>query len=90
VQTAVNRWAKTEPWIVLCYDFFCELVHPNLGSTFLVIGAGDGGLQVGGNTAKSVGQSLCVEGIKLLAPVLRQAAFELARLIALAGTVKKD
>jgi hypothetical protein len=30
--TALDSWAKEEPAIILGYEFFCELVHPNLGS----------------------------------------------------------
>jgi hypothetical protein len=88
VLTAIDSWAKAESWIMLSYDFFCELVHPNLGSALLMMGAEGGALHVGGGTAKSVGQSLCVEGIKLLAPVLRQAAAEMAKLIYFAGSAE--
>lgn len=72
--TAVQKWAEIEPAIMLCYSFFCELVHPNLGSNFLVMGSKDGKIQVGGGVTKSVGNGLCLEGVKMIGGVLKEAS----------------
>ncbi len=81
VMTALDRWATDEPGIALAYEFFCELVHPNLGSNFLVMGAKDGHLRVGSTTPRSVGRSLCAEGIPFLAAAGRETAGQLALLL---------
>lgn len=32
VETTIDTWVSGEPAIELIYDYFCELVHPNIGS----------------------------------------------------------
>ena len=81
VLTALDSWMADEPGVVLIYDFFCELVHPNLGSNFLAMGAQNGALNVGGSTKKSVGRSLVIEGIQFLAPVIKEASLNMATLL---------
>src|SRR5207253_8744668 len=81
VITALNQWAADKPGIILAYEFFCELVHPNLGSNLLVMGAKDGHLRVGGTTPRSVGRSLCIEGIQFLAGAGRETVGQLALLL---------
>jgi hypothetical protein len=87
--TAIDNWLVEEPAIVLVYEFFCELVHPNLGSNFLVMGANDSSLHVAGGTIKSVGHSLTMEGIKFLVPVIKEAAKNMATLLCWAATTKR-
>jgi hypothetical protein len=87
-QTAIDTWMSEEPGIVLVYDFFCELVHPNLGSNFLVMGARDGSLHVAGPTVKSLGRSLAIEGIKFLGPIIKEASSNMATLLYWAETTK--
>ncbi|HXX76680.1 MAG TPA: hypothetical protein VEI50_16230 [Nitrospiraceae bacterium] len=77
-----------KPGIALIYDFFCELVHPNLGSNFLMMGARDGSLHVAGSTDKSVGGSLTIEGIKFLGPIIKEASLNMAKLLGWAATTK--
>jgi hypothetical protein len=36
VLTCVEKWAKETPAVLIAYNLFCELVHPNIGSSFLV------------------------------------------------------
>ena len=36
VLTCLQKWMKEEPAIANLYELFCDLVHPNLGSTLLV------------------------------------------------------
>lgn len=89
IQTAIDAWAADQPEIILFYDFFCELVHPNLGSNFMIMGSKDGYLQLCGNTVKGVGRSLAVEGIKFLAPTVHEAALCMVNLISWAATTKR-
>ncbi|MEI7516199.1 MAG: hypothetical protein WCK81_12500 [Betaproteobacteria bacterium] len=81
VQTAINKWGEDSHGVQLAYAFFCELVHPNLGSNFLVMGVGNGNLHVGGDTKKVVARSIAAEGIRFLGPVLKQALNDLAVLL---------
>lgn len=67
VQTAIDQWSKESLGIALAYDYFCELVHPNLGSNFLVMGVANGHLTIGGASNKEIADGLCDEGILLLA-----------------------
>ena len=32
VLTCVKRWAQQEPGVLIVYNLFCDLVHPNIGS----------------------------------------------------------
>lgn len=88
IQTAIDHWIKDEPGIALFYDFYCELVHPNLGSNFLVMGASDGQLSVGGTVNKSVARSIVREGITFLGPVLKRASGCMASLVAWAALTR--
>jgi len=88
VNDAIRSWMAEKPGIALIYDFFCELVHPNLGSNFLMMGARDGSLHVAGSTDKSVGGSLTIEGIKFLGPIIKEASLNMAKLLGWAATTK--
>jgi hypothetical protein len=87
-QTAIENWAKEQPEIVLFYDFFCETVHPNLGSNFMVMGFKDANLQLCGKTVKGIGRSISIEGIQFLTPVVKEAAQNMANLLAWAAMTK--
>jgi len=81
VQTAINSWGKESNGVLLAYAFFCELVHPNLGSNFLVMGAGNGKLYVCGDTKKVLARSIATEGLRFLGPILKQALADLSILL---------
>ncbi len=34
--TCIEKWAIETPEALVAYNLFCDLVHPNIGSTFLV------------------------------------------------------
>lgn len=55
ISRLLDSWAKDEPYLHLSYNFFSELVHPNLGSNFLLMGVDNGRVLIGGRTKKSVG-----------------------------------
>lgn len=81
VQTAINSWGKESNSVLLAYAFFCELVHPNLGSNFLVMGAGNGKLYVCGDTKKVLARSIATEGLRFLGPIIKQALADLSILL---------
>lgn len=90
VQTALDAWSKEQPEIMLFYDFFCELVHPNLGSNFMIMGAKAESLQLCGKTVKGVGRSLAIEGIQFLTPVVRESSMLMANLLGWAAINKPE
>ena len=48
VQTCLQKWYRDSPKLESLYDLMCDLVHPNIGSAFLVVRAQDGKLVAGG------------------------------------------
>lgn len=85
VQTAIDQWSKEHAGIALAYDYLCELVHPNLGSNFLVMGATGNNLTIGGASNKEIAGGLCDEAVCLLASTaIRDGAMHLAVLSLLA------
>jgi hypothetical protein len=48
VQTCLQKWYRDSPQLESLYDLMCDLVHPNIGSAFLVVRAQDGKLVAGG------------------------------------------
>jgi hypothetical protein len=36
VLTCIEKWAADAPVVLIAYNLFCDLVHPNIGSNFLV------------------------------------------------------
>jgi hypothetical protein len=49
VQTCLKQWYADNPKVEPLYDLMCDLVHPNLGSTFLVLRSDDGKVVAGGH-----------------------------------------
>ena len=58
VLTCIQKWSKEEPRIEQLYAMFCDLVHPNLGSSLLVIGITPAELSFGDSCENSLGESI--------------------------------
>ena len=87
VLTAIEKWAKDDPGVLLAYEFFCELVHPNLGSNFMVMGSKGGRLVVGKSSPKDVAKNLCDEGLTMIASTaIREGAFYMGVFVLLKET----
>jgi hypothetical protein len=80
IKTFVDKWAESEPGVDLIYGYYCELVHPNLGSTFLVMGNGGSPIAVGGKNTKTLGRKVAIDGLSLLSPIIKEAGKNLAAL----------
>jgi hypothetical protein len=79
VSKFLDSWFDDEPELVaMTYNFFSELVHPNLGSNLLLIGISDGEIQVGSESNRAVGKIICREAVTFIAPILKEAAKQLA------------
>jgi hypothetical protein len=84
VLTAVDSWAKENAAAQLSYDFFCELVHPNLGSNFLVMGSRRDELVIGKSSSKNIARGLYLEGLSMIAATaIREATFQMGALLVL-------
>lgn len=88
-KTMIAAWVSDEPTIALIYGFFCEVVHPNLGSNFLVMGADSGSLYVDASRERTIGRSLALEGIELVTPVVREANRCMAQLLLWSAMTEK-
>ena len=62
VGKCITQWAKETPQVQILYDLFCDLVHPNIGSTLLVMKKWPEGVGFGGSNGdgQSVGRDVFV------------------------------
>lgn len=76
----MDSWFDDEPELVaLSYNFFSELVHPNLGSNLLLTGVSEGKVQVGRNSNRAAGKAICREAVLFIAPCLKESARQLGQ-----------
>lgn len=54
IKTCLTHWQKDSPNLESLYDLLCDLVHPNLGSNFLVLKSLKGELVAGGRDGENV------------------------------------
>lgn len=55
VKTCIDKWVREEPSIGPLYGLFCDLVHPNLGSTLLITRLSGDQLGIGGSAGEPLG-----------------------------------
>ena len=72
--TMVDAWSKDEPGVALIYHYFCDLVHPNMGSNLLMMGEDKRGLIVAADVTKTVGTVLVIEGIEYVSGLFESLA----------------
>lgn len=58
VLTCIQKWNKEEPRVEQLYAMFCDLVHPNLGSSLLVIGMTPAEISFGASCENSLGEAI--------------------------------
>jgi len=66
VGECIKSWAAVSPGIGVVYDLFCDMVHPNIGSTFLVASVGAGGLYFAKHRGESVGKRIFERSFPML------------------------
>jgi hypothetical protein len=69
VLTCLERWAREAPIVMILYELLCEMVHPNLGSTFLVASKKDGRLSFGRLAGTPAGHNIFETSIGWLLPI---------------------
>ena len=83
VLTCIEKWAKETPSVMVTYSLFCDLVHPNIGSSFLVASSDDSGLYFCPSKGQSVGESIFAQSLPfLVACTLKPFGDHLAMLMA--------
>lgn len=66
VLTCIEKWADETPEVLVAYNLFCDLVHPNMGSTFLVASTTHGELHFSMNKGQNVGAGIYEQSFPLL------------------------
>jgi hypothetical protein len=66
VQTCIDKWGKESPEFMVIYNLFCDLVHPNLGSTFLVASMNKDGLHFTLSKGSSMGAKIFEQSLPML------------------------
>ncbi len=84
----IQKWARETPAVQIAYDLFCDLVHPNLGSTFLVASTAQNDLYFSRFRGDPVGASILEHSLPLLLSVTHKQFGTL--LGVLMGTIWQD
>jgi hypothetical protein len=88
VTTCVEKWAQVTPEVLIAYNLFCDLVHPNIGSSFLVASISDQGLYFTPSKGKSVGADIFEQSFPILVSVTHKPFGQ--HLAMLMGTIWQD
>lgn len=83
VYTCVEHWARAHPRVLVVYNLFCELVHPNVGSNFLVAYKHQGQVSFGRREGDSIGATVMKQSLPLLgATAIKPFGLALEKLMA--------
>jgi hypothetical protein len=66
VMTCIEKWGEETPMIMVIYALFCDLVHPNIGSAFLVTSINEDGLHFAQSRGSSWGAKIFEQSLPLL------------------------
>lgn len=66
VLTCVERWAAESAGVLIAYNLFCDLVHPNIGSNFLVASTSPEGLFFSRFRGEPVGRQIFEQSLPIL------------------------
>jgi len=88
VLTCIEKWAEETPEVLIAYNLFCDLVHPNIGSSFLVASTNDRGLYFTPSKSRSVGADIFEQSFPILVSVTLKPFGE--NLSLLMGTIWQD
>ena len=84
----IDSWSKETSSVGVAYDLFCDMVHPNAGSSFLVASTGPGGLHFTKARGERVGKAIVDRSLLLLLSVTQKPFGQY--LAMLMGTVWQD
>lgn len=84
----IDSWSKEEATVGIAYDLFCDMVHPNTGSSFLVASTDSGSLYFSKFKGKPVGTAIVEQSLLLLLSISQKPFGNY--LMMLMGTVWQD
>lgn len=82
VVTCIDHWTESEPMVKVTYDLFCELVHPNTGSTLLMAGVHNDEMWFNPEKGKAIAEDIFRRSFPLLCASLRGHSIDLMLLLA--------
>jgi hypothetical protein len=88
VLTCIEKWAEEKPEVLIAYNLFCDLVHPNIGSAFLVASTSKEGLYFAPGKGVSIGAQIFEHTFPLLVAVTHKTFG--SYLTMLMGTIWRD
>jgi hypothetical protein len=88
VRTCMDKWGEATPEVLITYDLFCDLVHPNIGSTFLVASTAEGKLYFSRFRGEPVGRQIFAQSFPILLSATHKPFGEY--LLMLIGTIWQD
>ena len=84
----IDSWSKEVANVGVAYDLFCDIVHPNAGSSFLVASTGPDGLYFSKFRGDPVGKAIVEQSLLLLLSITQKPFGQY--LTMLMGTVWQD
>ena len=69
VLTCIEKWAEVTPEVLIAYNLFCDLVHPNIGSSFLVASINENEVYFAPMKGRSVGRDIFEQSLPILMSV---------------------
>ncbi len=84
----IDSWSKETSSVGVAYDLFCDMVHPNAGSSFLIASTGPDGLHFTKAKGERVGTTIVDRSLLLLLSVTQKPFREY--LMMLTATVWHD
>lgn len=88
ILTCIEKWAEETPEVLIAYNLFCDLVHPNIGSSFLVASTSENGLYFTPSKGKCVGADIFEQSFPILISVTHKPFGQF--LAFLMGTIWQD
>lgn len=83
VLTCLQKWEKETPQIMVLYKLFCDLVHPNVGSTLLIMKKWTEGVGFGGQDGEPVGEDVFIWTLAGLVALFRDIQIYLEAMLLL-------
>ncbi|MBI2841796.1 MAG: hypothetical protein HYX78_00180 [Armatimonadetes bacterium] len=88
ILTCIEKWGEVTPEVLIAYNLFCDLVHPNIGSSFLVASINDECLYFTPAKERSVGADIFEQSFPVLVSVTHKPFGEY--LLMLMGTIWQE
>ncbi len=84
----VEKWGREMPEVLIVYNLFCDLVHPNIGSTFLVASTSSDRLYFSRFRGEPVGRAILEQSFPALMSMVNRPFGQLIEM--LMGTIWQE